>query len=411
MFACPYCNTEVNEKYNFCRNCKRQVKCTQCKEPLEVNEVMCFVCGSSSTSQEASQAPMNEFTLEEKQTTKSSYRRINGRFSDAFGQNAAGLFGLMPQARLIPEPRRNIPTYQQHVLPAPIDNQDGFTDQPINNFDSDDQIVPPLPHDESRDKALRFFEITGEEELVAKVTDYKGKSKKEQQQRFVVLYIWAYSHIFGRAVSSKDHMNSAAKRASLYDRNFTTYFEQVAKTYLMSSDAGYKLNSPGIVMAAKIIDEMEDESKKGSPYWDAISKPARKRASLSKEDTQKVNQWVEMPLEVGSLDVRALGSATNHAMFALWAITKELGVIPAVKPKMAYLYLTTKFTTVSVKLGAFTKSLSRPTNASRFNKNANGFYYLTEEAEREVQSWTRGAVVQQTVEPELDEEEEHPDEE
>ena len=411
MFACPYCNTEVNEKYNFCRNCKRQVKCTQCKEPLEVNEVMCFVCGSSSVSQEVPQAPMNEFTLEEKHTTKSSYRRINGRFSDAFGQNAGGLFGLMPPARFTPAPRGNVQNYQQHILPTPLDSQEEFIEHPTDGFGFEDQLGSSSPRDESREKALHFFEVTGEDELVAKVTDYKGRSKKDQQQRFVVLYIWAYSHIFGRAVASKEHMNGAAKRASLYDRNFGAYFDNVAKSYLMSSDGGYKLNSPGIVMATSIIHEMEDESKKGLPYWESRAKPSKKRNSLSKEDTQKVNEWVEMPLEVGTLDVRALGSATNHAMFALWAITKGLGAMPAVKPKMAYLYLTKRFTTVSVKVNAFTRSLSRSSNTSKFNRNASGLYYLTEEAEREVQSWTKGAVVQQNVEPELDEEDEEGDEE
>lgn len=242
MLTCPYCNTEVGEKYNFCRNCKRQVKCLQCKEPLEVNEVMCFVCGASSVTESASQTPMNEFTLEEKQTTKSSYRRINGRFSDAFGQNAAGLFGIQPQPRFIPELTRNVPPYQQHVLSLPVDDRNAFADQPADIFALEEQGRPPLQQDDGRDKALRFFEITGNDELIAKVTDYKGKTKKDQEQRFVILYVWAYSHIFSKAVPSRDHMNDAAKRAGLYDKNFATYFDQTAKTYLMASDGGYKLN-------------------------------------------------------------------------------------------------------------------------------------------------------------------------
>jgi hypothetical protein len=82
MSKCPYCETQISEKYNFCLNCERQVKCKCCGELLVVGKSRCLVCGEGIVSQESSQAQMNEFSLEEKQTTKSASRRINARFSN-----------------------------------------------------------------------------------------------------------------------------------------------------------------------------------------------------------------------------------------------------------------------------------------------------------------------------------------
>lgn len=222
MPVCPYCKFEISEEYNFCLNCDSQVKCTHCAKLLIPGKTRCFVCGNSLVSKELSQTQMNEFTLEEKQTTKSASRRINARLSDdAFGQ-AASLFGGMPSSRLVPQTKRDTPPPLQKLLPLPQDNQNEV-DQAVEGY-SADQSSTPLSNKDDRDRALCFFEVDGEAELVAKITDYKGKSKKEQQQRFILVYVWAFQHIFIRAVPSKEHINNAAKKSVLYDQNFANHF-------------------------------------------------------------------------------------------------------------------------------------------------------------------------------------------
>ncbi|NOK61364.1 MAG: hypothetical protein GFH27_549305n133 [Chloroflexi bacterium AL-W] len=92
---CPYCTSDVPEKYNFCLTCQRQVKCLNCKESLLPEKNKCFVCGIVIGASQSSQTPMNEFTLEEKQTRTSAYRKINGRLSDnAIGEAATLFSGL-----------------------------------------------------------------------------------------------------------------------------------------------------------------------------------------------------------------------------------------------------------------------------------------------------------------------------
>lgn len=139
MPACPYCQFEISEEYNFCLNCDSQVKCTQCAKLLIPGKTRCFVCGNLLISKELPQTQMNEFTLEEEQTTKSASRRINARLSDdAFGQ-AASLFGGMPSARLVPQTTRATPPPLQKLLPIPEDNQEEVVEQVVEGSYSVDQ--------------------------------------------------------------------------------------------------------------------------------------------------------------------------------------------------------------------------------------------------------------------------------
>lgn len=391
MPACPYCKSEINEKYNFCLHCDRQVKCTQCEELLVAGKTRCFVCGSPLISQELPETQMNEFTLEEKQTTKSAYRRINGRLTNnAFGQ-AASLFGGTSSPRLTTQAARTTPPPSQKLLPAFLGNQEEVDDQAGEGSHPVDQFARPSQSDSDKDKALRLFEVDADDELVARATDYKGKSKKEQQQRFILLYIWAYQHVFGRAVPSKEHMNNAAKRASLHDSNFANHFGQTTKEFLMLGDAGYKVKTPGIAKVDEIISGMEDSDLEGFAYWKVTaSKPSRKRASLSKEDEQKVNQWLEKPTGIDEFDIRKLKSASDLAAFSIWVITKKLRVESAVRPKEAYSYLKGKYKTISVKPDRFSEVLRK--NSNKFGRTQEGLYFLKENVERKVE-----ALVQETL--------------
>ncbi len=104
-----------------------------------------------------------------------------------------------------------------------------------------------------------------------------------------------------------------------------------------------------------------------------------------------------MPVEIGDHDVRALNTGTNYAMFAIWAITRHLNVARAVKPHMAYLFLTQKYKTVSVQRKTFQNALSAKGSSKWFGRNPEGSYYLKKPAEREVESWIERGKVEQTA--------------
>ncbi|NOK61363.1 MAG: hypothetical protein GFH27_549305n132 [Chloroflexi bacterium AL-W] len=256
--------------------------------------------------------------------------------------------------------------------------------------------------DSEKSKASKYFQLHGESDVITKFNDFKGKKRKDQQERFIVLYVWAYNTILGKPVPVKQQVIEAMRRIKLHDTNSTTYFQQTANALLIHTDSGFELNTRGLQVVEQFLEEIGDNSvPDGFEYWKGSSRPGQKRHTISKEEDRQVKSWVEMSLDIGQLDIRELKAATNCAMFALWAITKGIDVIKATKPKMAYLYLTQKYTTVSVGSKAFITCLGRGSNKSKFSKNPEGLYYLTPQAEREVESWIKGTEIQQEVEPEV----------
>jgi DNA-directed RNA polymerase subunit M/transcription elongation factor TFIIS len=77
MLLCPYCNHEIeSEKYYFCANCEKQIKCKICNELLMANKSRCLVCGTCLSEGEERQVLQNRYYFEENVTSESSFRKI-----------------------------------------------------------------------------------------------------------------------------------------------------------------------------------------------------------------------------------------------------------------------------------------------------------------------------------------------
>lgn len=402
---CPYCATELNEKYNFCLACNRQVRCIACREMLVPEKAMCFVCGNPLVAQAPAQGAMNEFTLEERQSPKSAYRRFNGRFSDAAAGQVGAMLGATTNVRPLPQKPTIIDV--PRAMPQLGAGDDVVLSTPASHEESDPIVAPsPIvsPNAEPMDKAraLQYFKNIDDRELYPKVMDFKGKQRKDQQQRFIILYVWAFQEILGKSVPSKMHIFDIAKKAHVYDRNMIKYLEQTTNEFIINIGGKLELNPKGLNKMETILREIDDSTVgDGFVYWDTTKTP-QKRLVLNKDDEQRITQWIQMTLNMGAFDIRNLKNATDCAMFALWAITKGLQAESAVKPKMAYLYLTRKYKTVSVKQTSFTNALSREGNANNFKRNAEGFYYLTSQAQAKVETWINGASIPDTQDSEAE---------
>lgn len=397
---CVYCQSDLDDRYNFCLTCNQQVKCTNCNGELVRDKTFCFHCGQPLVSQTVYRGQANEFTLEEKQTKSSSHRRINGHFSDeAFGQVAALFGGLTGSRPVNPLPT----TYHQEPL-IPIESSDGHVLDQTNELHGAGDRIPPHdpPASDDQDgsdktKALELFKPHGENEVNAIAVDFKGKTWKEQQRRFILLYVWAFNEILGHLVPAKDNVIEAMKKVNVYDKNNTSkHYQEFANEFLLSTDQGLELNIPGSLLLRDVLTEISSEDE-GYVYWKKTTKPSPKRTSLNKEDEQQVNEWVEKSVDTGDFDIRSLRNGTQWGMFAVWSITKRLGATSAVKPPMAYRYLTKKYTTVPVNQNAFSEALRRKNNANKFQKNADKNYYLTQQAEKEVESWIAAGKVEDTA--------------
>lgn len=248
--------------------------------------------------------------------------------------------------------------------------------------------------------ANTFFKIINNEHLVSLIIDFKGRTRKEQQQRYIALYVWAYNILLDNPAPKGQHLIQAARRANLFDVNLKKYLGEVTDSYFVSSTEGYSLNTPGSREVDNIIRQISDDAvPEGYVYWKTSSKPAQKRQRLNREEQTVVDQWASLDLNIGNLDVRQLGKTTNVVMFTLWAITKGINVVPAVKPIMAFTYLAKKYPTVSVTANTFSRAFTRKYNEKYFQKNSNGLYFLSTVAERLVESWLKGEEIQSPSEP------------
>ncbi|MCK6626518.1 MAG: hypothetical protein L6R45_15240 [Anaerolineae bacterium] len=61
---------------------------------------------------------------------------------------------------------------------------------------------------------LDYFVKSEQGILISQSIDYKGKSRKEQQERFALLYVWAYNEILVKAMCTVEVNHDAFPRRS-----------------------------------------------------------------------------------------------------------------------------------------------------------------------------------------------------
>lgn len=384
MIDCPYCKNEVIGILNFCLNCDRQVKCLNCSGALFANKTLCLLCGKPVNAQESNSSPINELILDEQQNTESSSRRVSVRFSDNVASEVVSLLGLIPSKS---HPIKVSTTTNPFLEPFLESSEPDIENE---NSDNDTDLLlstQMIENIASNNQAQNLFEMDGEDNLISSNPDYKGKSKKAQQHRFILLYVCAYHDIFNGSLPSKDHINKAAKSAGLHDQNFAANFTQTAKENLIhtSTGAGYKLNTIGNQKVKEFIEEINNSEIKGFSYWNQKPKGSRKRASFGKEDQEKINNWISQQSEFDDFDIRKLDSGRTCALFSLWLLTKKLSLASAVKPGEVFAFIKGKYTTISITKDAVSAALSKMSD--RFGKTSEGLYFLTEKGEQEIEDF------------------------
>ena len=108
------------------------------------------------------------------------------------------------------------------------------TSQPPTNKVNTDSV-------DQENEAFKYFRTDGEV-LVSIHKDFKGTTWAEQQKRFFILYTWAHNKLLNKPVPNKEHIKTAAKSASIYDRfKFPSYFEAVSKKELFKYEFWFHL--------------------------------------------------------------------------------------------------------------------------------------------------------------------------
>jgi hypothetical protein len=383
MADCPYCNTHIDETYNFCVSCEQQIKCLACGSLLVKDKSKCLKCGVSLDAPQASAAPVNRFSLEEQQTEGNYSRKIDLSFTDtAIDKVASVLNGYVPlnsSQNIIRSPEIR----QQLALPF---LQTPEVSSPDVAEKSDKTVETSARESIEEDSPSFYFEKDGEGLLMSRIHDYKGGSKKLQQQRFIILYVWAYNALEGEPVPN-ENLAQAARRNGMYDKHFPTYIKEAANRFFVKLDGSFKLNLTGKIEVDKIKSEMQDPDSNGFEYWNSAQKRTSRSSRATKEDSQKLEQWLQGKSRFDDFDVRKLSSAYEFAILALYDITKEINVENSVKPALAYDYLVKRYRTIPIEKKLFTQTLSRKRYEGYFKRTPNGSYYLTQEGEKLVQDW------------------------
>lgn len=242
MKNCPYCGTSSDEAYNFCVSCEQQVKCLKCGGYLLKDKAKCLVCGTLLVNSQNIHAPLNTFTLEENQSEKTYSRTINLAFTDnAVDKVAPVLTGHVPLARPREWSQSPVGNLRPALPPFQSIQEEPATPDEEKNVGTPAQLSAPEPTPAS-DDPNQFFKKDSEGYFISTSPDYKGKSKKVQQERFSLLYVWAYNLVNGEAMPNREHLTEAAKRNGIHNKNYTIYLTNIANKFFIKSDGTYKLN-------------------------------------------------------------------------------------------------------------------------------------------------------------------------
>ncbi|PSB07923.1 hypothetical protein C7B69_23105 [filamentous cyanobacterium Phorm 46] len=364
----------------------------------------CFVCGQAlAVTTNESSTQLNKYVRDVKQNGKNYEEHIELSVTDYAVSELAPFIGAemvppRPSQKLYHSPSRNSST-----IPArkTVSTNDVFAES---------QELPQLPahtSDEVQetqatndDALLRYFEADGEL-LIAGVKDFKGKTWAEQQRHFILLYADAHHRHFMKPVPSKEHFKTAANKASVLDpTNFTKYLNELIRKYLSETGAGYKLNYDGDKEVKRIIAMMEDENvDRGHKYWERNASSGTKRPRHSKDDKDKLKEWVLQDVEIGTLEVCDITKARDYAMVSLWIVIHQLQKAQTVSWNDAYYFFKEKFQTISVTSQAFSRAMGSPKNTKYFRKSGEQ-YFLSSEGQRIVESWIAGAPLESVNETE-----------
>ncbi|MBH8575851.1 hypothetical protein I8752_23190 [Nostocaceae cyanobacterium CENA369] len=286
----------------------------------------------------------------------------------------------------VANPQRVVTREQQPVLPTsqkPLEEAQ-FYDRALQ----EETINTTVQSNLETNAPSNYFEKDGQGVLISINPDYKGKNKKAQQQRFSLLYVWAYNFLHEEPVPNKEHLNKAARINGVYDQNYSTHLNDVANRFFIKSDGTFKVNPTGRIEINKIITEMQNQDVLGFDYSKSNRKNSSRSSRITKEETKKIEEWLQLPSRFDSFDVRKLDTGVEYALLALYDIIKELKTQDAVKPGLAYDYLTKRYQTVSVKKDNFTKALTNAKDYGKFfGRTHESLYYLTSEGESTVEEW------------------------
>lgn len=392
--ACPHCNADTPDEYNFCIACDKQVKCLNpdCNKKLITGKTFCFSCGQGVAQINLPQSQPNTYIRDVTQKGNNYAERVEFSVSDhAVSELAPFIVGQMASQ----SPRRTYDVSKLDNVTTSSTGRDASTS--IGAAREIPQLPANAPEREQpqiqANGASRYFERDGEQ-LAASEKDFKGKNWADQQRNFIVLYALAYQEVFQAPVPSRESFKNVAEKTGINDpNNFTRYLSEAISEHFTELTNGLKLNQRGEKEVARILSLMDSQTESGYEYWGRAASTPAKRHRMSKEDRDKVREWAQEEIHIGGLDIRTIKQARDYALLSIWIITVDLQKAQAIHWNEAHLYLKEKFQAISASAEAFSAAV-RSDNNKEYFRTSGELLFLSPEGKSKVEGWIAGNSVQ-----------------
>jgi hypothetical protein len=265
-----------------------------------------------------------------------------------------------------------------------------------SNATSELSDTPQLPAETSQtqqeisiySKAAQYFESDGDF-LLLRQKDFKGKTRAEQQRRFILLYTAAYFAHHKSFVPDEKYIRNSAEKENIIDvSHFTQYLNDMKKRYIIDSSDGFKLNKDGEAQVQKIIADIENEDITGCDYLKSNGNSNARTPKLSNATENKLKEWKIEDVDLGSININEIKSTKHWAVIGLWIITVHLRKTEKIYWNEVYHFLKEKYLNFRVQSDVFRTTMSKR-GKSYFGKN-DGKYYLTQQGQKLVEGWIAG---------------------
>lgn len=377
MKNCLFCDEEINDDYNFCPHCAKQLKCLKCGKDLGKGFSVCAYCGNSVLSQGNNQT-LNEYSFLEERDGDKYKRSVNLKATNVAVENLSGLIisNSQPSFGVLPIPSKNservsVQPDERLLLPSSSEEEESLVQTPKDGHEPFDLVKDYI------------FPLDGN--LEVKLTNFRGNSNADNQRRFILLFVGGYQYHFPNQVSTRTQIIERAKGLDLWNSSFSNVITNLGKEFLIESEDGLRLSPTGKQEAIKIINEIvtPNESISNNNPTKQGRKNKGNKPTPDGEKEQKINAWINLLGEIKNFDARDLQKSSNRQklQFGLWVLKKTAKVEQIPLPLLLDFIIK-----AFPKIGGTKDSLRRSIGENKFfGKTHSGEYFLTKEGEADIE--------------------------
>jgi len=337
---CPSCSASLVERGFFCASCAAQVRCKECREPLEKGARACVMCGTpigtgaASPRANGNSSPMNTLDLQE--DTRSRSLRIS--FTDSAIGSIGETVNQLVSDKLAKHGPRSLKVVGDPVpavpqLPAAAS---AATGQVIDAPHVVDRKPFAQPNGDG-ERIRNIFEPDGED-FKLEENRLKADSRLDYARRLTYLFIYAHE-LAGRKPIRFDLVKKLLETSKVWDNN-TGHLLRHKMAVEIEGDT-IRLKKEGREKAVLALDEIldpahpdagwtpESQSRTTRSGGDAkeakpTGKVGRKRSNQAEEWAAK---WEKHSENVDGHFILKDKTILDKAILALWAIHKVGGKV------------------------------------------------------------------------------------